>query len=206
MKFVQFMALTILQASKIRELYQQVVLAGNTDEIDIGELKDVISQYTNIKITVKEVDWGAHRFLGTIQRFDTHATIYVAAKGKKGDVGKITHCEQRFVIAKEMGHLVIDQPDNLTVHAVSLIKELCNPIVAKFDSHQPLQSEYVAEIFAIETLFPYQTRQPHLERIRRGEDTALSVATHFRIPEKRVEMALEKDYDNACREIYRLID
>lgn len=206
MKAVQFMALTVLQAYKIRELYQQYSLNGHSDEVSIEDLKDVISDYTQTKITIKEVDWGSHRFRGMIQRFDGHATIYIAARGNKGDEGKLTYCEQRFVIAKEMGHLVVDSDENYTLHAASLVEELCNPVVAELDAKHQLQSEHFTKIFAIETLIPYHRRLPHLERIRMGEDTVFEVASHFRVPEKEVQTALSPEYEAACEHLYKLLD
>lgn len=206
MKATQFMALAILEANKVREHYLDYSLRGDDDEVSLEDLKDVISQYVPICIDVKTADWGAHRFLGTIQRYENKAIIIVAKRGQKGEEGRLTLCEQRFVLAKEMGHLVIDSADNFTKNAVELVDDLCSPMLAKLDGRHQLQSEYITEIFAIECLFPYHRRQGYFERIRNGDLTPLEVATHFRIPEKQVRVAMHPDYEEACRHIYKLLD
>ena len=199
------MALAVLEANNIREQYEQYSLRGADDEVSIEDLKDVISEYVPIKIEVEELDWNAQRYWGTIQRFDNLARIYVAMQGEKDEPGRLSYCEQRFVVAKEMGHLVIDSPDNFTVNAVDLVEELCAPMLAKLDGRHQLQSEYITEIFAIECLFPYNRRQAHIQQIRDGSTTALEVATHFRVPEKQVRVAMHPDYEQACRHIYKLL-
>jgi len=202
MNAAQYMALSILQANKIRELYEDYSLDGKSDEIHLEDLIDVISQYVEMKIEIEEVDWGARRFLGTIRRYDDYAKIYVGGHGEKGEPGKLTRCEQRFIVTKEMGHLVVDSPDNFTTHAASLIKELCDPVLANLDGHQQLQSEYGTKIFATEALFPYSRRKHHIEKIKKGELTTLEVAKHFMVPEQEVFRVMHPDYEKSCDIIY----
>lgn len=206
MNAMQFLALTVMHANIIREHYDLYSLSSGSDEVSIEDLKDVISEFTGMTINVHEVPWDAHRFLGTIQRFPRHAEIYVAERGERGEPYKLTYCEQRFIAVKEMGHLLIDQPDNFAVHAADLLQDVCFPAFAELDKRPRLQSEEISVLFALETLFPFQKRKPHLERIKNGQDTALAVATHFRIPEKQVERAMNPSYVAACEGLYRLLD
>jgi Zn-dependent peptidase ImmA (M78 family) len=119
-----------------------------------------------------------------------------------GDDGRLTYCEKRFVLLKELGHLVIDtkdafaeNADDLVRHAVQRFARLGNGVC---------QSENLAAIFAGEVLFPFHQRKAFYERYQNGSMSSLEIAILFRIPQKVVEDFLSKDYHELCVNLYDL--
>jgi hypothetical protein len=89
---------------------------------------DVSSPYT---IQLKCQNWQANQISGWLERESNSATIYFSAS--------LNACFSRFVVCKELAHLLIDsQPKHFTKNPVLLVQELISKLPSsklEHDSH-----------------------------------------------------------------------
>ena len=127
-----------------------------------------------------------------------------------GDYARIQYssslnfCWQRFVVCKEMYHCVIDGPNKRVTNVNDLLKlaeYLVDDTIAQLEEFPAHDTEQIAEILALETLFPLELRSHHLADYTAGKITAHQLALRYRIPQQYARTAM---YPNYYRSIERL--
>ena len=209
----------ISKAILILEEYNRFVLSPDSRPVRMEELKPIISRYTEIDVRYYEVDWipqydastphsteggasgdGHRQIKSKLFRFRDHAKIYYLKKGR------ITYCDQRFVVAKEMAHLLIDTPDSFTKSPSKLVRALVNEHDFSQGDGDSSVSELVAEVCAMELLFPWQERESFLQKLHDGEMTAWDIADYFKVTEKKITWILGADNHTYLGQIHDDID
>ncbi len=109
---------------------------------------------------------------------------------------KLTYCWKRFVLTKEMTHLV-DDPKTYTssiVEIENLTRELSAqaPLSAKMSD--AYYAERVAEYKALALLAPEDAVSKIRPKFRRGQLSEIEVATFFRIPSLWVPVLMSDSY------------
>ncbi len=94
---------------------------------------------------------------------------------------ELNTCWSRFVVCKELMHLLLDQAHDRTPQAFDQLATLLGPITSP---HARLNSELMAMLGALEYMLPWDERPPTLPS---ADDSALAVATQFRLPRQWVE-------------------
>lgn len=137
------------------------------------------------KIEIICKNWQANQLGGWVCRYDDHAEIYYAAS--------LNVCWSRWVICKELAHLLIDTEDaHFTKNPSTLVQELVSKLpAAKFEDE--MNSEYLAIIAAIEMLLPWKYRQEMKQMMADGK-TDYEIAHAFRAPEAFVNLLLRSPY------------
>lgn len=106
-------------------------------------------------------------------------------------------CWQRFVVTKEMCHCLIDCDED-RVWNTDLLKKLAENLASKFSiaalRDKPLLSEHLAEMLALELLFPYELRRGFVTALKDGKITPYQLALRFRIPEQYAELSMYDHY------------
>lgn len=101
------------------------------------------------------------------------------------------YCWQRFLVAKELAHLLICDDSNRTPitseDVATLLSELINNVIP--DKNPILQVESLAYIAAIEILLPMEHAEAASRRLAEGE-SILDVAKAYRLPKKVMEFRL----------------
>jgi len=124
-------------------------------------------------------------------RYDTHAKIIYSQS--------MNTCWRRFVVCKELAHLLIDtDAEHFTQNPVSLVQELINDVPVMRTDHD-INSERLAMIAAIEMLLPWCLRGRLTEMAEEGLSD-LQIAQEFRVPEKIVNLMLRSDYGSFSKE------
>jgi hypothetical protein len=134
-----------------------------------------------------------HKFIGAMVEF------YQSIEAYKGDIAaKITYasslneCWQRFVLCKEMYHCVIDNDTETRTsnpgEVSALLEELGSPVMPgrskKINPNQSaLDTEYDAELLAVETLFPLELRKHHMHDYNNQKISSFQIALRYKIPE-----------------------
>jgi hypothetical protein len=72
----------------------------------------------------------------------------------------------------------------------------------------PLDTEVVAELLAMETLFPYELRIHHFKAYLRGDLSGTKLAERYKIPETYIPLAMEPTHMERIKQMRlgRLID
>lgn len=103
-------------------------------------------------------------------------------------VENLNPCWKRFVICKELFHVLFDNPEFENMELSSHIEDCVSETPAVEDTPEAAQSEFLAEYSAMEFLFPYVDR---LAIINKGEPIDyMAVAKHYRVPRIYVERYL----------------
>ena len=102
----------------------------------------------------------------------------------------------RFVAVKELCHLMIDEEDDWSAIGVDTIKGLLKEWelsgqngTGHTDPSDPLKSEMLAEIAAIEMMYPREFRADDIEKIRAKDTTIQKVALDHDLPPYAIEQA-----------------
>lgn len=99
-------------------------------------------------------------------------------------------CWTRFVVCKEVFHVILDAPTYQTMHVYKHVEEQSLPLPEEaFHSYPAGSSEEMAKVAAVEFLFPYSERLG----CRNGKKTSadfLKLAEKYKIPQVYVEIYL----------------
>lgn len=153
-------------------------------------------------------------------------TFHKAALGLyagTGDYARIQYvesqnlCWRRFIMCKEMYQCILDDTQEKrtinTAQVITLIDNLSSDLVDVLanededDGRQAYNTELFAEIFAIETLFPYELRRTFFGDYDENKITDYQLAVRFRVPQDIVKEAMTNaTYSSAIARGRALVD
>jgi len=168
---------------------------------------DAIFEYVQAKfkkpIVGKDVSFKGVYVGGRLERYKDHAEI--ALRADQDDRWK------RFVTVKELLHLLIDKEHHFCPYGDQMIEALLQRGLIGLASETqhpnspPAQSELIAEIAAIEVMYPIDRRSKDLENSKGQPLPVRRVALERQMPEFYVATALHIQYTDyilaACEEI-----
>jgi hypothetical protein len=106
----------------------------------------------------------------------------------------------RFVICKELAHLMLDGPESFTQDPVTMAASLiASPVFARVGQSAP---EYVYAVAATEMLIPWQRRYV-LTRLKWGFKAHPVIARHFGVPDEVAELRVKRGYRRMIERHYR---
>lgn len=103
----------------------------------------------------------------------------------------LNRCWTRFVICKELAHVLLDTQQDYTVDPNELINNLINAIPDGVRAD--VDSETLAQFGAIELLIPNECRDA-MDRTLEDRDSSMFLAERFRVPEKIVIYRTSSSY------------
>jgi hypothetical protein len=128
--------------------------------------------------------WDTYRLNGYLERYPDRAIIAYSLA--------LNTCWRRFVVTKELSHLMLDDDTSFTKDPVELVQGLVNAM-ANLEAGRDLQSEHLSVAAAAELLLPWCLR-PQLEKMEADGQTHLQIATVCRVPLKLVTLMLSAPY------------
>ena len=154
--------------------------------VSISDLARIIADMYQLKITMFEVVLVGDRLRSLVERYnDNTAVIYV-----KHD---LTPEVQRFSATKELMHLVIDEPEDWSPAGVATLQSFFTEMsIANGDKHLAetrAQSEALAEIAALETLYPYEFREQDAMDIAATKTTWPKLWLQYEVPRYMITRA-----------------
>ncbi|MFN3711818.1 MAG: hypothetical protein ACK4S8_14820 [Alishewanella aestuarii] len=167
---------------RTRHLHELVVQRGHVD---------IIRLY--------EVDHPAQHIIAQVQKFTETTAMYGS-----NEVAHIYFasnqnlCWRRFAVCKEMYHCMIDRLPHQRVATLKDLQHLMNLLAVNTTSitgtFPPYTNEQVAEIYALETLFPVEFRLAHEDDYTQGTLSSHDLAMMYRVPESYVQLAFSPVY------------
>lgn len=183
----------------VRELYNRFVFPRGGNAFPIAIAKDIVPAVQEIMkrdgapFTIKrsQKSWPAVTLNAMLVRHQSKATIYYSAR--------LNLCWRRFIVAKELTHLLIDKEEgHFTKDIVALGASLLTG--APVDGcNGEWDSERLAVAGAIELLLPLHFRSD-IEAMALAGESDLKIATKFRLPEMFVFALLHTDYARLSKE------
>lgn len=143
------------RAREINGLYTQYVLAGDGPKKSIDDFLHVCRDYVEDEIVIKNVmQVGQGPTKAAFLRYSDRYEIYI-----RSDISGRWY---RYVLCKELFHVIIDREDCRDMEIVELVEQLTLPNLSSAPAPAVLW-EYLAEISAMEFLFPYSDRVPLMQ-------------------------------------------
>ncbi|MFW5654957.1 MAG: hypothetical protein ACOCYW_04835 [Roseicyclus sp.] len=168
--------------------------------ISIDQLKDTVAEMSGYEIIARHVSFDGSYILGRCEKWDNKKAIIDIKYDLAEDWA-------RFVTAKELLHLIIDSEEDMSPYGDEILEKLVQEghigVISKNGDKPAAQSELVAEVAAIELLYPIQLRlQDYAERDRRPLNMR-KLALRYGIPVNFIETAFSAGYLGTIREAAR---
>lgn len=185
---------------KIDKIFDEYIEDGGgaAVPVDLNKIRKIIEKNTGLKIIYQYKDWESSRVKGCLIRYEDKAIIQTL----RNDKG-LNDCWTRFIRCKEIGHLILDGVASYTDNIEQLVHELVEVKVLAIDSSPAAKSEALAEMAAIELLFPMAIRGQFKDMIVSEGFPVLEVAKILRIPVIYVERAISKSYEDNIDSVHR---
>ena len=184
----------VLRARELLNDSRVFVDTRSGGQISIDGLQAVVHEHRGIPVKVHDVAFDAANIRGRMERYTTHIDIHIRRN--------MDSEWKRIVTAKELLHAIIDDDEDCTPYGNLTLEELvaegrighlCN----ESTNGKPVQSEWIAEVAAIELMYPNHYRVDDERALSRGEASLSHLALRFDIPEMFIETALQPSYRRA---------
>lgn len=172
----------------VREEYARYVRGADLNRISVEDLYAVVSNMYQIEITKKAVTFEGNFLRGMIERYHGRAIVRVRANQ--------TDDWLRFTAVKELCHVIIDEKEDWSVLGVRTIEDLLIEYFANIGAVAKgvSQSEMLAEIAALELLYPYDCRTFDLNELANKNTTIIKIASYHRVPPAMISRAVDNHY------------
>jgi Zn-dependent peptidase ImmA (M78 family) len=177
---------------QIQEHQKMMCLAGDRIPVSIEDLQYVVKDmYGFTEIEKFDVAFTAEFTRGMLERYSNNTAKIYIRKDQPDDW-------KRYIAAKELCHLVIDEPEDFSPDGHSTIQHLiATKIPTKNNGNEKsndVDSEWLAEFAAREILYPYLMRKNDIELLKSNKHTQTSLTLHYEIPEYAIGVVLQEDY------------
>jgi hypothetical protein len=178
------------KVSVVREHLRKHCPEPQMPVLGIMNLHWAIQDIYGLNIEMLEVSFEADHLRGKVERYsDNRARVLVRLEQ--------TYQEKRLVTTKELCHLMNDEKDDWSTLGVETISGLLMEWTLQKHNgvghEQPsdsLQSEILAEIAAIELMYPSEFRDADIEKLELGQTTVTQISLEHELPAYSVEQAL----------------
>jgi Zn-dependent peptidase ImmA (M78 family) len=183
---IQDLRFCLDKASELSELYHMHVLGTPHSKKSIDDLVWVCTTYLQKNITLQELDASVTRksINGFYVSYGTSYKIVLHSG--------MNLCWRRFVLCKELFHVLIDAEPYRSMDISAHVEEVTSTFpVLESKPGQPAISEMMAEIAAMEFMFPYANR---LQELANTPIAYIGIAEKYKIPQVFVEQYLSESY------------
>lgn len=161
--------------------------------ISIDELHQLVEQDTNVRIDKYEVEFEATYLRGRVERYEGGRIAIIHVRANQDIFWK------RFVVAKELLHIKIDGDEYFSPYGDQTLEELIRKGHFGLASlappgQEPTQSEVIAEIAALEVLYPLDCRRNDVQELAAKTTTRIQLAHRYGIPASYAATALDPEY------------
>lgn len=172
----------------VREEYATYVRGAELNRISVEDLYAVVANMYDIPIVKKGVTFEGNFLRGLMERYERNIIIRVRANQPEDWL--------RFTAVKELCHVIIDEREDWSVDGVRTIEDLLMEYFANIGdvAKGVSQSEMLAEIAALELLYPYECREADLLKLTKNETSNVKIANYHRVPTTMISRALDAHY------------
>ena len=159
------------------------------------------------RIVWEEFFYTSQHIVAQVQFFEGSLGVYAG----DGDYARIqfsaslNFCWRRFAICKEMYHAIIDAKPATRVTKFDDLLRLSEMLVsgasALVQRFEAYTTEHMAEVLALETLFPLELRLQYEELYHADKISDRQLAERFRIPTDYARMGMYPSYLSHMRDI-----
>ena len=163
----------------INELLKNHYRSFHTKNRSDADLLDICTRYLQKKINLKKhlTPWENGAILAFIVSYEAYYDICL--------LDGMNYCHNKFALCKELFHIVIENPEFQSIFSDETIQECVTGGKLSGGASQ----EFIAEIAAMEYLFPFKER---IKIYKQGNIDFDAIATEYKIPRLMVEKFLTK--------------
>lgn len=183
------------EVKNIREQYSLYFIGSDTTERSVNRLLKLCRESLgkNIELSILSESSLNHLVHGFCIVSDDGYEICI--------LSDLNNCWKRFVICKELCHVILDCPEfrnlSLNEHVEDFTAGTLEPFHQACES---AQAENLAEIAAMEFLFPYSER---VSLVNSGEPLKfIDIAERYKVPRYYIEKYLSERYMNIFKKVY----
>lgn len=184
-------------------------LAPDRAKLSVDDLQWVIEDLYEIKIQKIEVAFEGSFLHGLVERYTGRARILVRKNQEEDYV--------RFTTIKELCQIAISEKEDWSIEGTKTLDALLYEVRldtsaekveerAKTVIPHPIQSEKLAEIAAIELMYPFKYRAADIAAVEAGATTLRALAVHFHAPEFVIGTALHPTHHALAEEFWAMIN
>ena len=179
-------------------LRQSEIYGGSADmlPVSVDAVTDYIAANCGVQIEIREVVFEAIHLKGRKETYEGGRVIIEIRSN-------LTDFMKRFVALKELMHILVDKDeDDWTPYGDVILEKLMLEghigVISGNGDEPPAQSELVAEIAAIEVIYPVVCRKEDSERLKdpESEVTISKLGLVYEAPNPIVDTALNEEYLN----------
>ncbi len=181
----------------VKEHRDSYILGPDRIPVSIEDLIWVVSDMYDLKIEVLKVSAKAQSLRGVLLRYEEKPSQILV----RADLDEF---RKRFVIVKELAHLIIDQKEDWSPDGVKIIDDLFKLFElenggANAEEHSiRVVSEQVAEIVATELLYPAEFRNGNEQDLISGKTSFAKLEIQYAIPASVINRAHGASYKQIC--------
>lgn len=173
-------------ARDLADHYKQTVLNGGATYKRMDELLKIIESYLSKKVVVNQL----------VREKRSIRAVYFAMKDGTYEVfllAGMTEDEERFALCKELFHVVVDIEEYHSTDLYGHVYEVVATFPVENSSPSPsAQSEMLAELAAMEFMFPYEDRKAILSGGNNLDMAA--IAARYGVPQPYAELYCSDEY------------
>ena len=172
--------------------------------IYINDTADIISTITKTKIKYTPAGWGdpnSQQIRSALFLYDAEKDDDVSYVANISYNSSLNPCWTRFAICKELCHILIDSEKSATKDIIKLasilVEEMPLGVIDMSDEEQEAwHSESLAELAALEILFPFSERSKIRANLDRGywNMPIYQIALTYKIPQYYVARGISSPY------------
>jgi Zn-dependent peptidase ImmA (M78 family) len=199
-------AACLTKVEEVREYFRMYCVEPMGPVLNLANLHYAIQDICGVEISVNEVSFESRHLRGTTERYQVDgkkfAKVYI--QSEQLDAGK------RLTVAKELCHILVDCEGDWSTDGVETIRSLLQDMRLFRDNgvgdeapSDPLVSEAMAHIAAIELLYPDEYRDADAAKLESRQKTIAQIAIEHEIPQHAVEQALDfhADLEDIWKEV-----
>lgn len=171
-----------IRASQSANFGFPIQVRRDVEPVILSMVRESIGREYPVQMEYSAVPVGAIR--GKLIRYENSGTIIISSEQ--------TMCWRRFVLCKELAHLIIDDEPESRTTDIELHIQGMNSDARNFVWNSAIDSEYEAIIMAAEIMVPWIDRASFNRMLKDGH-TSRDVAERYKVPERIIDM-MRGDY------------
>jgi len=199
------------KAKAIKEHKKLYIHVQDRIPVSVEDVLWVIEDMTGISIKKYEVTTISEiAYVRGILERNQNKTARILIRSNQSDDWK------RYTCVKELSHIAVDEVEDLSVFGEETIAKMIDAkTIERFSDENgnatdkgikvpdnEIQSEEIAEIIAIEIMYPHEFRENDLAQLKVGKATIASLALYYKLPGIIIQRALGIHYRDLANKMW----
>lgn len=181
------------EARNLREAMDQYCIHPGGTATSLDVVTEAVTHTCGKPVIVKRLPFQTERLRGIFLPYKDRFEVIVDSE--------MPPFWDRYVAVKEMGHIVLLDPDNVTDDPVGTIEWLVQDGMGFLDDDsapKDAANEELAKVIAYEVLLPHEERESAREFLEKDPYNLFILSETYELPEHVVEYILGEKYRSIC--------